>query len=102
MPKSSVIIVFILIIVIIAGFVLLTPPYAQISELRNEISALEKLQQQQREEIEFLQKEIDALRLNDPKAVEKIAREKFGYCRPGEEIYQVDIEKAPEDKEPAK
>ena len=61
MPKISVIIVFILILVIIVGFVLLTPHYAQISELRNEIASLETLQQQQREEIKFLQKEIDAL-----------------------------------------
>lgn len=98
MRKSNFIIIFIIILAIIAGFGLLTPPYSQISELRREISLLEKIQKEQREEIELLQKEIDALRLNNPKAVEKIAREKFGYCRPGEEVYQVDLEKAPEEK----
>ena len=33
---------------------------------------------------------IEQLKNNDPAAIEAIARDKFGYTREGEEIYQVD------------
>ena len=35
-----------------------------------------------------LRREIDALR-NDPFAVERVAREMYGYARPGERIYRI-------------
>lgn len=40
-------------------------------------------------ECQQLEKEIHALN-NNPKAVERIAREKLGWCRPDEKIYHFD------------
>jgi cell division protein FtsB len=47
-------------------------------------------------EISYLRRDINDLE-NDPFAIEKVAREKFGYMRPGERVYRI-ITLEPADK----
>ncbi|HLH08275.1 MAG TPA: septum formation initiator family protein [Terriglobales bacterium] len=61
------------------GMVVYQSKKAEYREAQTEVQSLQK-------ENDRLNKEVDALR-TDPKAVEKAAREEFGYARPGEVIY---------------
>lgn len=61
------------------GMVIYQGKKAEYREVRTEVDSLQK-------ENDRLNKEVDALR-TDPKAVEKAAREEFGYAKPGEVIY---------------
>ena len=92
MPKSSILMVFVLMLIIVLGAMMITPKISELRKLREQVSQLASDQERQKEEIVFLQKEIDALRRNDSRAVETVAREKFGYSRPGEDIYRVDVQ----------
>ncbi|HOG49185.1 MAG TPA: septum formation initiator family protein [Lentisphaeria bacterium] len=82
-------ILLILVCVILFGvaFVLLTPALSDIRNLQEELQTLQMKYEAQQQEVAQLQKEIDDLRSGKPQAVERVAREKFGYCRPGEEVF---------------
>jgi len=49
--------------------------------LQGDISSLE-------EETAYLRREIESLK-TDPFALEKVAREKYGYLRPGDRVYRI-------------
>jgi cell division protein FtsB len=68
------------------------PLIQQNENYRREIDRLDVEIQKQVETSKELQNEIDALR-NDPKTVERLAREKLGYAKPGETV--VHFETAP-------
>ena len=61
------------------------PLIQQNERMRADILKLDNELQQQREIARQLQTEIDELR-NDPKTVERLAREKLGYARPDETV----------------
>lgn len=90
MKKIDLIIMFFIVILIIVAFVMFTPLLAEQSRLQDEIAKLLEEQQAVKHELIALQKEIDALSKGDPKAIMRVAREKFNYCREGEEIYQLE------------
>ena len=90
MKKIDLIIMFFIVVLIIAAFVMFTPLLAEQSRLQDEIGNLLQEQQTVKYELSILQKEIDSLSKGDPKAVMRVAREKFNYCREGEEIYQLE------------
>ena len=90
MKKIDLIILFFIVVLIIAAFVMFTPLLAEQSRLQDEISNLLQEQLTVKYELSILQKEIDSLSKGDPKAVMRVAREKFNYCREGEEIYQLE------------
>ena len=52
---------------------------------RKEVLRLDTQIQKEEESAKLLKTSIDALR-NDPKAVERLAREKLGYAKPGETV----------------
>ena len=62
------------------GFADVRRQRAQLSRVRAEVESLH------RENVELL-REVRALR-NDPYVIEQIAREKLGYARPGEIVFQ--------------
>jgi cell division protein FtsB len=86
---------FIILAVLLLGFALfgdrgvlkVYKSYLQKTELEEKITALEKTNQELREE-------IDALR-NDLKAIENIARRELGMVRPDELIYQFHPQEQP-------
>lgn len=61
------------------------PLIQQNEEYRRRIDRLDSELEKQRQESKRLQAEFDALR-NDPKTVERLAREKLGYAKPDETV----------------
>jgi len=92
MKTSTVLIAFLLVCVGLAGVVWLGPVYRENRATRESIGALQTSLERQAQEIERLNRELRELR-TDYRAIERVAREKFGMCRPGEEIYH--FEEAP-------
>lgn len=75
---------------IVVGVLLLTlVPYGKVikqnERMRKEVLRLQTLEEKAAEEQRQLKTSFDALR-NDPKAVERLAREKLGYAKPGETV----------------
>jgi cell division protein FtsB len=58
------------------------------SHKRTELRSVQKEVEALREENQRLQQHVDALK-NDPKTIEKEAREQLRYARPGEVIYTI-------------
>ncbi len=88
MKKFDLIVGFILVLLIVFGLAMFTPVLAERRRLQDEISRLQQEQASIRHQLVLLQKEIDLLNQGDPKAIMRVAREKFNYCLDGEEIYQ--------------
>lgn len=87
MPFRDIVLIVVFLLLLGLAFVSLTPAMSNVRELQDELQALQQRHLEQQEEIAQLRREIDALRNGNPQAVERIAREKFGYCRPGEEVF---------------
>ena len=66
------------------------------TRMRAQILKLEQQLKIEQEKSEQFQSEIDALR-NDPKTVERLAREKLGYARPDETVirFETPVTNAP-------
>ena len=87
MTFRDILLIIVCLIMFGAAFVWLTPAISDIRILQEELQALQMKHEAQQQEVAQLQKEIDELRSGKPQAVERVAREKFGYCRPGEEVF---------------
>ncbi len=73
-------------ILIIISFVLIFPAYTNMQKMKSKKDELQKkLEEKQAECLELRQLFSDLE--SNPKAVEKIAREKFGLCKRDEVIY---------------
>jgi cell division protein FtsB len=79
----------ILIILCCVAMYFLLPAYTKYRETRSAVRELEQDLAEQQLEVQRLRRELDALR-TDYRAIERVAREKFGLCREGEEIYHFD------------
>jgi cell division protein FtsB len=86
MKTRTVLIVFMLACLGLAGAVWLGPVYRGNRATRESIGYLRTSLERQAQEIERLNRELRELR-TDYRAIERVARENFGMCRPGEEIY---------------
>ena len=89
-----------LILVLLSGLALyvLVPAYARYRDTKMTIHELEQSLKNQEAELIALKKELASLR-TDYRAIERVARERFGLCREGEEIYH--FEKPPGPPQPA-
>ena len=67
------------------------PKKNTISQLSDELALKEQQQRKLQNDLRELERQIALLRKKDPAAVEAIARDKFGYCREGEEIYHIEM-----------
>lgn len=65
----------------------LLPAYTEYSETKARLHAVEGDLLLAQKEHETLQLEITQLR-DDHRAIERVAREKFGWCRDGDEVYE--------------
>ena len=70
----------------IAAFVWVMPVYRENRAAHDALRRLENNLREQAEETERLRRELTLLR-TDPRAIERVAREKFGLCRADEVIY---------------
>lgn len=79
-----------LLVVVTCGCVyLLLPAYADYDQARTTVRELEDKGLRQELEARQLREDIHALK-SDPEAIERIAREKLGWCRDNEKIYHFD------------
>jgi cell division protein FtsB len=88
--KLTRVVIFLLFVAGILGVAIWYLPLIKQNErMRKEILRLDS--QIQKEEVngKQLKSSIDALR-NDPKAVERLARERLGYAKPGETVIRFD------------
>ena len=72
------------------------PLIQQNTRMRAQILKLEQRLQTEQEKSQQLQSQIDAL-LNDPKTVERLARERLGYAKPDETVirFETPVTNAP-------
>lgn len=78
------IVMFLLLLAVVLGIAVWYLPLIQQNErMRKEVLRLEAQVQREEETNRLLKASIEVLR-NDPKAVERLARERLGYARPGE------------------
>ena len=89
MKKSDTLLAIVLIAVCCAGIYLVVPRYAEKKQLQKTLAELRQRITEQERETRRLRREISRLR-TDPEAIERVAREKFGWCAEGEKIYHFD------------
>jgi cell division protein FtsB len=65
----------------------LAPMHREMRDAQHELAALQESRAGQENRTWELKRQISALR-TDEDAVERVAREKFGWCREGEKIYR--------------
>ncbi len=75
----------VLILLVAAAAVLLWPEYRRYQIRQGELAELNAAKMEKTAARNRLYKEVQDLE-NSPAAIEKVAREKFGLCRPGETI----------------
>ncbi len=80
-----------------ASLYFILPAFMDWREQKATRERLEKRLKQQNRDINKLQRRIHALRTN-PQAIERVAREKFGWCRPNEKIYHIEPSEETEPK----
>ena len=83
---------FIVIILIIVGIVFFVciPPMQKHNELNQQLIEVQAERDALKKQIELLQQKIDKLNRGDASAIEEVVRDKYGYSREGEQIYQLD------------
>lgn len=91
MKKSDFVILFVLALLVLVFFFVLAPPVNEISDLEEELRMKRRQQELLQQQTKDVERQIDRLRRSDPAAIEAIARDKFGYCRPGEDIYYLEM-----------
>ena len=92
----TILFVILMLLVVVAALILL-PSRKELS--KKELSLQEKQEENQKltRELDTKRKENIELENNDPKLLEKVARDEYGYGYPGETIYRF-----PEDKDKTK
>ena len=89
MKVSTYILISTSVAVILIAFYVIVPVYFDYNRTKLAIAEIERSLAEQRQEALSLRREITDLR-EDSKAIERVAREKFGWCRDGEKIYHFD------------
>ncbi len=84
------VVVFLLLLAVVLGIAVWYLPLIQQNErMRKEVLRLEDQVRREEETNKVLKASIDVLR-NDPKAVERLARERLGYAQPGEIVIRAE------------
>ncbi|HBC89251.1 MAG TPA: hypothetical protein DCZ94_20110 [Lentisphaeria bacterium] len=79
---------------VIVASAMLLPAYSNLRATRARVAGLHKTLDEKQSSCLGKNKLLDEIRTGDPRTIEKIAREKFKLCRPGEVIYVYDPERA--------
>ena len=74
--------------VVVLGIVYLTPSYAENSRLANQLSQIKQVQEEKKLVLDRKRMEIGKLSIHDPLAIERVLRERYGYCKANENIIQ--------------
>ena len=87
--KHSLIALGIFVLFVLAGLWLL-PAWREYRKTEQALDEVERRLLEHQSEIQTLKSEIHKLKTN-PRAVERVARDKFGWCRPGETVYDFSV-----------
>lgn len=79
----------VLVVLIVSSAVLIYPVYRQYQKRKMNVAQLQEMAAIKTAECVKLSKEVYSLE-NSPAAVEKVAREKFGFCGEGESVLRYD------------
>jgi cell division protein FtsB len=79
-------------IILIFSLILIWPVERKRKKMQSQVDALNEELARKTSDTIKLKTEVDGLE-NDPEAVEKVAREKFNLCKPGEVILKYDKKK---------
>lgn len=83
--------IIILVFVVFGACFYFQPGAEPVDELQEDLKRYQQNSQRIQERIRDVEGQIQRLRNNDPAAIEAVARDKFGFCREGEEIYQIEV-----------
>lgn len=84
--KLTRVVIFLLLVAVVLGIAIWYLPLIQQNErMRKEVLRLDTQIQKEDDTSKQLKSSIDSLH-NDPKAVERLARERLGYAKPGETV----------------
>lgn len=84
--KLTLVVIFLLLAVVLLGVALKYYPVIKQNErMRKEVLRLDTQIQKEEEAGKQIKTSIESLR-NDPKAVDRLARERLGYAKPGETV----------------
>jgi len=84
--KLTRVVIFLLLLAVLLGIAAWYLPLIQLNErMRKKVLQLDTQVQKEEETSRQLKASIDSQR-NDPKAVERLARERLGYAKPGETV----------------
>ncbi len=75
-----------IVILLVAAGLWLLPAWQDYCKTRQSVVNIERQLLHHQAENEELRTEIHELK-TDPRAIERVARDKFGYCRPREKVY---------------
>ncbi len=79
---------------LLVGVAVLVPAQGEYREATKNLMEVDEELARQEEQILSIRREISSLK-NDYRAIERVAREKFGYCKDGEKIYHFDDPPSP-------
>lgn len=93
MNTSEITVIILVALIVIGGMLYLAPTRLDVSRLRNDVEQLQLTIDTQKENLNEVRSDIEALKKGDPALIERISREKYGYSRAGEQIYRLDYAK---------
>ena len=89
--KKSYLNFMVLLILLLVAATVILPKYKKYNDILLKTAQIEQKLDLRKRERNALQDELDALK-SDPNAIERVAREKFRYCKSGEKIYHFDTQ----------
>lgn len=78
---------------LIISFAWLLPAYVRLQKTRSRVYELQRFLDQKKAECLEKNQNLNDINGHNPKVIEKIVREKYGLCKPGEVIYTYDPER---------
>ena len=87
LKKLEIVIITLFVLAIISGSIIqIIPVYLQKRQAERTIHEKQQILEKVKDEYRSMQQQIHDLE-HSPAAIERVARDKFNYCRPGETIY---------------
>lgn len=87
LKKLEIVIITLFVLAIISGSIIqIIPVYLQKRQAERTIQEKQQILEKVKDEYRSMQQQIHDLE-HSPAAIERVARDKFNYCRPGETIY---------------
>lgn len=84
------VLLFVLMLIVVIGLVVVVPKKMSNRELEERLVQMQEQLDQLQEELRDLNDTTEKLRRGDPDAIEKVARDKYGMSKEGEDVYKTE------------